>query len=164
MKSMIPNELFFTKGSGSAENMLESFEHALREAGIEKFNLVKVSSIIPPNCKIISKEEGLQKLKPGKIVFLVLSRIESNEEGKEISANIGAAIPEKDYGYLSEYEAVGEDEVTSAANAERLAVSMLKTSKSEGATIGNVIAKSVSAHCKVAKGKWSCAVAAAVFV
>ncbi len=161
---MVPQALFFTKGKGSADNELEAFEHALRDAGIEKFNLVRVSSIIPPNCRIISPEEGLHKLEPGKIVFLVLSRIDSKEEGKLISASVGAAIPEKDYGYLSEYEAVGESQSISSAKAKKLAVSMLNTSRSAGAIVGHITTRSVSVSCRVRKGKWGCAVAAAVLI
>ena len=43
---------------GRHKEKLASFEMALRAAGIEKYNLVKVSSITPPNCKIITKESG----------------------------------------------------------------------------------------------------------
>ena len=66
---MIPKKLFFTRGVGRHKEKLASFEIALRDAGIEKFNLVGVSSIFPPNCKIISKEKGLEFLKPGEVVY-----------------------------------------------------------------------------------------------
>jgi arginine decarboxylase len=110
--NILPKKLFFTKGVGRDSTQLGAFEEALRDAGIEKFNLVKVSSIIPPNCKIIKKEEGLKILKPGSIVFVVLSRVESNEANRLIAASIGAAIPKNknNYGYLSEYEAFGEND------------------------------------------------------
>ena len=62
---MIPNKIFFTKGMGRHKERLASFELALRDAGIEKYNLVTVSSIFPPNCKTISKDEGLKYLKAG---------------------------------------------------------------------------------------------------
>ena len=54
--NFIPNQMFFTKGVGIHKDRLASFEAALRDAGIEKSNLVYVSSIFPPNCKIISKD------------------------------------------------------------------------------------------------------------
>jgi arginine decarboxylase len=37
----------------------------LRNAGIEKCNLVQVSSIFPPGCKMIPKSQGLKYLVPG---------------------------------------------------------------------------------------------------
>src|SRR5256885_14800659 len=69
----MPKECFFTKGVGRHAQKLMSFELALRDAGIEKQNLVRVSSIYPTSCKIITKESGLPKLKPGQITFVVLA-------------------------------------------------------------------------------------------
>lgn len=54
---MIPTKVFFTKGTGISKDKLTSFELALRDAGIEKLNLVKVSSIIPSKCRTVSKNE-----------------------------------------------------------------------------------------------------------
>jgi arginine decarboxylase len=76
---MVPKKIFFTKGVGVHKDKLASFERALRNAGIEKFNLVYVSSIFPPNCDVVTKEEGLKLLAPGQIVFCVMARNETNE-------------------------------------------------------------------------------------
>ena len=59
---LIPKQIFFTKGKGVHKDKLASFELALRKAGIEKCNLVYVSSIFPPNCEIIPKNKGLKKI------------------------------------------------------------------------------------------------------
>ena len=72
--AMIPKEMFFTKGVGRHMHKLQSFELALRDAGIEKQNLVRVSSIYPTSCKIILAREGIPKLRPGAITFVVLAR------------------------------------------------------------------------------------------
>ena len=64
---MVPTRLFFTKGVGRHIHKLQSFELALRDAGIEKQNLVRVSSIYPTCCKIIPVKDGQPKLKPGQI-------------------------------------------------------------------------------------------------
>jgi len=42
---MVPKYVFFTKGVGCSKEELASFELALRDAGIERFNLVTVSSV-----------------------------------------------------------------------------------------------------------------------
>ena len=55
---LVPAKIFFTKGVGRHAMKLQSFELALRAAGIERFNLVKVSSIFPPGCKVIPKKRG----------------------------------------------------------------------------------------------------------
>ena len=46
---LVPKKMFLTKGVGSHKHELRSFEMALRDAGIEKCNVVHVSSIFPPN-------------------------------------------------------------------------------------------------------------------
>jgi len=126
---MIPTKLFLTKGVGIHKDRLASFETALRNAVIEQCNLVAVSSILPPNCKIISKEEGLKFLKPGQITFSVIARNETNEPNRLVSAAIGIAVPKESdkYGYLSEHHAFGEKAEVSGEYAEDLAATMLAT-------------------------------------
>ena len=127
MQKMVPKKVFLTKGVGRHKEELRSFELALRNAGIEKCNLVQVSSIIPPDCKTISKKQGLATLVPGQITFCVLAKCSSNEFSRLISASIGCAIPndKKLYGYLSEHHAFGKTEKVSGDYAEDLAAAML---------------------------------------
>ncbi|MFA6306796.1 MAG: arginine decarboxylase, pyruvoyl-dependent [Patescibacteria group bacterium] len=126
---MIPKKVFLTKGVGVHKDKLASFELALRNAGIEKCNLVCVSSIFPPNCKMISKDEGIKLLNPGEITYCVMARNESNEPNRLTSASIGLAIPKdgKQYGYLSEHHAFGEKREKTGEYAEDLAATMLAT-------------------------------------
>ena len=123
----VPKKVFFTKGVGKHKEKLQSFELALRKAGIEKCNLVSVSSIFPPKCKIVSKVEGIKQIQPGQIVFCVMSTNSTNEPNRMISASVGLAIPaEPDhYGYLSEHHANGETNKVSGDYAEDLAATML---------------------------------------
>jgi arginine decarboxylase len=126
---LVPSKIFFTKGVGVHKERLASFELALRDAGIEKCNLVTVSSILPPNCKIISKEEGVKLLKPGQITFCVLARSETNEPNRLISAAVGLAVPKdsNNYGYLSEHHAFGEKGDKAGEYAEDIAATLLAT-------------------------------------
>lgn len=123
----VPSKMFFTKGVGRHKEELQSFELALRDSGIEKFNLVSVSSIYPPGCKIIRRTEGLRLLKPGQIVFVVMSRLTSDEPRRLIASSIGCAIPtgKNTYGYLSEHHAFGQNEKVAGDYAEDLAAAML---------------------------------------
>jgi arginine decarboxylase len=127
MNNVVPQKMFLTKGIGVDKNRLSSFELALRSAGIEKCNLVYVSSIFPPKCKIISKAEGEKLLKPGQIVFCVMARTDTNEPNRLVSSAIGLAIPadKNGYGYLSEHHGCGEVGVKSGEYAEDLAATML---------------------------------------
>lgn len=128
---MVPKQIFFTKGVGRHKEKLQSLELALRKAGIEKCNLVRVSSIFPPNCKIVSKAQGIKLLKPGQIVFCVMSTNETNEPNRMISASVGLAVPAEPnhYGYLSEHHANGETDEISGDYAEDLAASMLASTQ-----------------------------------
>jgi arginine decarboxylase len=124
---MIPTKAFLTKGVGVHKDKLASFELALRNAGIEKQNLVYVSSIFPPNCRIISKEDGVKLLKPGQITFCVMARSETNEPNRLVSSAIGVAMPKdtNTYGYISEHHSYGETAKKSGEYAEDLAATML---------------------------------------
>jgi arginine decarboxylase len=85
-------KIFFTKGVGKHKDYLQSFELALRMAGIEKCNLVSVSSIFPAGCKRVSKEEGVKLLEPGMITFCVMARNSTNEPNRLIASSIGVAL------------------------------------------------------------------------
>lgn len=124
-----PSKMFLTKGVGVHKDRLASFELALRDAGIEKCNLVMVSSILPPYCQIIPRSRGEKMLQPGQIVFCVMARIETNEPNRLISAAIGVAKPQDKghYGYLSEHHSCGEVGKKSGDYAEDLAATMLAT-------------------------------------
>jgi arginine decarboxylase len=125
--ALVPNEMFFTKGVGKHRHNLQSFELALRQAGIAHLNLVRVSSIFPPGCKIISRQSGLRKLVPGQIAHLVLADARTDEPGRMLAAGIGLAIPAggEKYGYISEHHGFGLNARTCSDLVEDMAASML---------------------------------------
>lgn len=179
---MIPKKIFLTKGSGVHKDKLSSFEVALRNAGIEKCNLVNVSSILPPQCHIISKREGLKLLSPGQVTFCVMAKNETNEPNRLVSAAIGVAMPKDgiNYGYLSEHHAFGETSKISGDYAEDLAATMLATTlgipfdpneawnarKKDYRASGHIF--KTTHICQSAEGDknglWTTVVAAAVFI
>lgn len=126
---MIPSKIFFTKGVGVHKDRLASFELSLRKAGIEKQNLVVVSSILPPHCKIIPPKKGMTMLSPGEVAFCVMAKSETNEPSRMIAAAIGLAVPEDkgEYGYLSEHHSFGENALKAGNYAEDIAATMLAT-------------------------------------
>ena len=125
---MIPQRLFLTNGVGKHKEKLQSFELALRDAGIQHCNLVQVSSIVPPGCKVIPKKEGRTMLVPGEITFVMLARNATREPNRLIAASVGLAVPStKTYGYISEHHAYGQTEEAAGDYAEDLAATMLAT-------------------------------------
>ncbi len=178
---LVPKKMFFTKGVGSHKHELRSFELSLRDAGIEKCNIVHVSSIFPPNCELISKNEGMKYIYPGMITFAVTARLSSNENHRLIAASIGCAIPSDSsiYGYLSEYYAFGQTEKEAGDTAEDLAAAMLASTlgididedkswdeKEEFFRISDKIVKTtnVTQSAMVEKGGFTTVIAAGVFI
>lgn len=127
--SFVPREVFFTRGKGFHRDKLQSFELALRNAGIAQLNLVKVSSIFPPQARIVTKTQGLEALAPGQITFVVMSRTQTNEPNRLIAASIGLATPadKQNFGYLSEHHSFGQTAERAGDYAEDLAATMLAT-------------------------------------
>jgi len=171
IRVMIPTKMFFTKGVGAHKDKLASFELALRKAGIEICNLVRVSSIFPPGCKLISKKDGLSLLKPGQITFVVMAKNETDEPDSHVSAAVGLAVPKEaeSHGYLAEYASFEETESKARKYAENLAETMLAMTlniKSDSEASSKKIFK--SSICQTAKGNkdklWTTVVAVAVFI
>jgi arginine decarboxylase len=122
--------MFLTKGVGIHKEKLTSFEEALRSAGIAYCNLVSVSSILPPDCKIIPRKRGEKLLNPGEITYCVMARTDTNERNRLISSSVGVAVPsgrKYNYGYLSEHHAYGETDEEAGEYTEDLAAQMLAT-------------------------------------
>jgi len=160
----VPKRVFFTCGVGKDSEYLGSFEMALRAAKIECYNLVTVSSILPPRCRIIPREEGLADLDPGSIVFTVMSRISSNESHRRISASIGVAIPEsmdEQWGYFAEHHAFGDGKEKAGTYAEELAYRMYQsiTDKTPEKTL-NITESAIVDE----DGHWTTVLAAAIFL
>ena len=181
MYNFIPKRVFFTKGVGVHKEKLASFEEALRKAGIAHFNLVTVSSILPPHCKISQKAPCLNDMQPGQIVFTVLARNATDEHRRLVSASIGLAQPKDKnrYGYLSEHHSFGETNEVVGDYSEDLAASMLASTlgvefdaakawdeKKEIFKVSGLIIKTQNTTQTAigVKGLWTTTIAAAVFV
>ncbi len=125
----VPKEIFFSKGVGRSKEKLTSFEEALRDAKVAHLNIVHVSSIFPPYCKLTTPSKGIDNLKAGQVTAVVIARNETNENRRLVAASIGAAIPKdkSQHGYLSEHHSFGETEEQAGRYAEELAASMFCT-------------------------------------
>lgn len=179
--NLVPKYMFLTRGVGHHREKLRSFEYALEDAGIAKFNLVSVSSIIPPQCKIIPREKGLGFLHEGQILFGIFAKCSSDENRRLISASIGCALPsdKETYGYISEHDIYGQTAKEAGEYAEDLAASMLASALglpfdpdknwNERKQIWKISRKivrttNITQTALVKEGLWSTVVAAAVFV
>jgi len=166
---IIPRRVFLTTGQGQHADRIHAFELALRDAGIEQCNLVPVSSVLPPGCRIVDREEGTAALVPGAIMFCVMARDESNCEGSPLSASVCIAVP-KDrsrHGYIGEYAGNGRTAEEAEDAARELAQGMLVTSMDIDASRADEVcaaAPAISCIGRAKRGVWNVAVAAAVFL
>ena len=178
----IPKRVFLTRGIGMHRQQLSAFEYALRDADIEQQNLVSVSSILAPQCELISPGVGIAALSPGEITFCVLARAETNEPGRCITAGIGLARPKDTahYGYISEHHGFGMSEVETSEYVEDLAATMLASTLGidfnpdsawdERKRVYEMSDLIVDTHSIAAaaqgapRGDWTCVVAVAVFL
>ncbi len=181
-KDMVPKRIFLTKGVGKHKERLSSFELALRDAGVAAHNLVRVSSIFPPHCKLIPRSVGLKHLNPGEVVFAVVAENSTREPHRLLAASIGVAIPadRSTYGYLSEHHSFGETEDAAGDYAEELAAEMLATTlnvefdpdrswdeKKEIYRISNKIVRTMNMTQSAVgdkRGLWTTVIAAAIFI
>ena len=181
-KDMVPKRVFFTKGVGKHRERLTSFELALRDAGIAAQNLVRVSSILPPNCKLVPRSRGLKNLRPGEVVFAVIAENSTQEPHRLVAASIGLAIPADSsaYGYLSEHQSFGETDRFAGDYVEELAAGMLATTlsvefdpdrswdeKKEIYRISNKIVRTANVTQSAVgdkRGWWTTVIAAAIFL
>jgi arginine decarboxylase len=178
---LVPKSYFLTTGIGVHRERLTAFELALRDADIEQQNLVSVSSILPPGCVELKRRAGVATLQPGEITFAVMARTETDEPGRRVHSSIGLARPADPtmYGYISEHHGYGMTRKQSGDYAEDLAATMLASTlgiefdpgaawnerKSVYETSNLIFGStSITAYTEGdANGRWTCAVAAAVF-
>ena len=131
--SLVPRKVFVTRGLGVHEKQLTSRELAMTDAGVEKMNMIKASSIIPPGCEFISIREGKKQLMIGQMAFAILAQCSTNEPYKRISAAIGIAKPDDPdaYGFFTEIEedqGYGKTEEQAGEEVMHLAISNLAMS------------------------------------
>jgi len=108
-----------TAGHAEGATPLNAFDNALLAAGIGNINLVKVSSIIPPEADIVA----LPRMKPGALIPTAYAAITGRVPGELISAGVGYALPadRSRPGVIMEYH----DNVAKA-EAERVVRQMLE--------------------------------------
>lgn len=180
VRENVPNKVFLTRGLGRHKEKLTSFELALRSAGIAKFNIVKVSSIFPPYCVLITRSRGVAMLQAGEVINCVLSNNSTEEQSRLIGCAIGVAIPKdrSKYGYISEHHDFGKKQKPLGDYTEDLAATMLASTlgieidlskawderKQEFKIGGQIVRTTNITQTALGKeGLWTTVVAAAVF-
>jgi len=109
-------EIIITKGKGSGRNQLSAFDSALFDAGIANFNLLPLTSVIPPGSKIVVKKIDWNERDFGNKLYVVMARANQNVIGKEAWAGIGWVQDEEGKGLFVEHTGDNEEDVIQLIN------------------------------------------------
>lgn len=146
-----------TKGTGTGDTKIAAFDAALFEAGIANYNLIRLSSIIPPGSRV---EIGKYVTPPdefGHRLYIVYASEIQVEAGKEAWAGMGWCLAANGTGegLFTEHEGHSEQEVT---NLIKETLSNMVSYRPE--EYGPVSHQTIGASCT---GKPVCALVAAVY-
>lgn len=116
-----PSNYTLVSGVGNDKFKLVSFDKALFVSKLANYNLVKVSSILPPNCK----EEPMVTARQGTVLFTAYASISSCEQGI-ISAAVGVGIPQSidEIGVIMEFSCRDCEDVAIHQVREMVKISM----------------------------------------
>jgi arginine decarboxylase len=108
-----PKKFTLVAGKGEGLTRLTAFDKALLDAGIGNLNLLKVSSILPPDCEYVEK----LAIPPGSLTPTAYGALISDVPGEVISAAIGVGVSDDSFGVIMEFsgkctKAVAEEKVS----------------------------------------------------
>ncbi len=85
----LPERFILRTGVGKSDHQLGAFDQALLRAGLGNYNLIKVSSVLPPSCSL-QKEITLSE---GALLPSAFALIYAVDIGTTISAAVAVGIP-----------------------------------------------------------------------
>ena len=108
--TILPKKYIIRSSVGKSDHSLGAFDDALLRAGVGNYNLIKVSSILPPAC-VFEEEITLAR---GALLPSAYALIFSADVGMTISAAVAVGIPEDPSmnGVIMEHSAVASGEKT----------------------------------------------------
>lgn len=155
----MPSTVLLTSGVGEGHTPLNAFDHALLDAGVGDFNLIKVSSIVPSGAVVEKSKQKLSKIPNGSLIHAVYTQSISGSKGKKVATVLAAAIPKNQKaGVIFESSSDKAD----IKELEEIVTKMIKEAyKKRGLEIGKIIY--TSGQIEVKKG-YACSVSLAVLI
>ncbi len=140
-----------SSGTGCSVDELTALDRALIKAKVSNYNLVKVSSILPPNCML----QDSITLSKGALLPSAFSIIMSNDMGTTISAAVAVGIPNNsnDIGVIMEHSAYDTKINTEKKARELVQQAMLD----RNIPLKNIL--SVASECTVESSEFHCSFA-----
>lgn len=122
------------KGAGEASTPLSAFDGALKDAGVYNYNLITLSSVIPPKSKV-EKQDSYQTPEGewGHKLYCVMAEERSERAGKFIAAGVGWYQLEDGRGLFVEHHITGDTkEVAESIIMTRIKNSLMDLCKFRG--------------------------------
>ncbi|MEM4663258.1 MAG: pyruvoyl-dependent arginine decarboxylase [Candidatus Diapherotrites archaeon] len=96
-------DIIITAATGTGNTELSAFDNALWNAGVANYNLIKLSSIIPPGSRIVIKKPDLKPEEYGQRLYVVLSEQRVSKRGQVACAGVGWYLLEDGRGVFVEH-------------------------------------------------------------
>ncbi len=128
-------------GSGSGRTPLSAFDAALLDAGVGDFNLVTLSSVIPPASRIRQVRGSLTGAH-GDLLFCVRAEAFADQPGHAAWAGLGWLTDETGGGLFVEHHGTSE-----ASVVEQIELSLADMNRSRGGRYGAMQVTLASAEC-----------------
>lgn len=120
-------KIVVTSGFGQGKTKLSAFDAALKSAGVQNYNLIYLSSIIPPKAKVVKKSKySAPKGEYGHRLYVVRAEIRSDRTGRYIAAGLGWYQNGDGSGVFVEHEEEGETKEAVRMNLERQIIDSLR--------------------------------------
>jgi arginine decarboxylase len=143
-------------GVGTGPTPLAAFDAALMAAGIHDYNLIPLSSVIPPGAVLERRPHVAPREDYGRRLYVVLAHETAAEEGATAAAGLGwVREPGDGRGLFVEAHGTGEDEVRSLIDRTLEAMTAAR-----GREYGPIETELVGAQCT---GEPACALVTAVY-
>ena len=110
-------EIIITWGKGEGNTLLSAFDSALIDAGIGNFNLIPLSSVIPPKSSIrLKKKPFKENFKYGHRAYLVIAQNCSEKKQESIYAGLGWFLDKEQKGIFVEHSSHSKKEIQNLIN------------------------------------------------
>ena len=82
-------KIYLTTGKGEGPTPLAAFDAALRDAGVANYNLICLSSVIPPHSEIVPTKFAPPGDEYGHRLYVVMARHDTQQRGETAWAALG---------------------------------------------------------------------------
>lgn len=140
MENLAGPDITIRTGAGQGHTRLSAFDHALLTAGVANFNLIALSSVIPPRSRVRVVDDVLPG-GHGDRLYCVLSAAHAEHPGETVWAGLGWTCDGTTGGLFVEHVAGSEESLL-----EQIELSLEDLTRNRGGGYGPVHTVTASAH------------------